>query len=437
MPPTQRPDDPPLLCAAAPAVRFHLSARVSCASRSPPRASRSPPRHCNARPPWSWRGRRRPGQAVLALFPELGLSAYSNEDLFQQDALLDASLAALAQLVEASRGLPPVLVVGLPLRARRPAVQLRGRAPSRADARRGAEDLSAELSRVLREAPVRVRRAGGSTTRSDCSGSRCPVRQRQLLFAATQRRRVRAACGDLRGRLGAVAAEHACGAGRRDGPREPVGEQHHGRQGRLSAPALRLAVGQVRRSVPVLGRRAGRVDDGSRVGWPRADLRERRKARRVSAISARRRAHHGGYRSRSPAAGAHALDEFQRLRAARNAAQLRRFRRVAFELDVPAGRVPLRRRVERFPYVPADPARRDERCAEVYDIQVDGIAQAAVGDRDQAGRASVFPAGSIRRRPRSSPCAHWTGLACRAATSSATRCRASPRAGTRSTMRTR
>jgi predicted amidohydrolase len=29
-------------------------------------------------------------KAVLALFPELGLSAYSNEDLFHQDPLLDA-----------------------------------------------------------------------------------------------------------------------------------------------------------------------------------------------------------------------------------------------------------------------------------------------------------------------------------------------------------
>ena len=56
-------------------------------------------------------------RAVLAVFPELGLSAYSNEDLFQQDALLDASLAALAGLVDASRALPLVLVAGLPLRA--------------------------------------------------------------------------------------------------------------------------------------------------------------------------------------------------------------------------------------------------------------------------------------------------------------------------------
>ncbi len=54
--------------------------------------------------------------AAVALFPELGVSAYSNEDLFQQDALLDATRAGLDRLAAASRGLFPVLVVGAPLR---------------------------------------------------------------------------------------------------------------------------------------------------------------------------------------------------------------------------------------------------------------------------------------------------------------------------------
>lgn len=54
--------------------------------------------------------------AALALFPELGLSAYSNDDLFQQDALLDATEAALARIVEESKALTPVLLVGAPLR---------------------------------------------------------------------------------------------------------------------------------------------------------------------------------------------------------------------------------------------------------------------------------------------------------------------------------
>ena len=55
-------------------------------------------------------------QAAVALFPELGLSAYSNEDLFQQQALLDATRAALERLVQQSQTLPPILIVGAPLR---------------------------------------------------------------------------------------------------------------------------------------------------------------------------------------------------------------------------------------------------------------------------------------------------------------------------------
>ncbi len=55
-------------------------------------------------------------KAAVALFPELGLSAYSNDDLFFQDALLDGTVAALHELVQASTELEPVLLVGAPLR---------------------------------------------------------------------------------------------------------------------------------------------------------------------------------------------------------------------------------------------------------------------------------------------------------------------------------
>src|SRR5439155_26290605 len=53
--------------------------------------------------------------AVLAMFPELGLSAYSCEDLFHQRALLDACQQALQTLLAASEGFPLVGVVGMPL----------------------------------------------------------------------------------------------------------------------------------------------------------------------------------------------------------------------------------------------------------------------------------------------------------------------------------
>jgi NAD+ synthase (glutamine-hydrolysing) len=56
------------------------------------------------------------GRSALAVvFPELGLSAYSCEDLFQQQALLDGSLVALQDVVQASRQVPVIAVVGLPL----------------------------------------------------------------------------------------------------------------------------------------------------------------------------------------------------------------------------------------------------------------------------------------------------------------------------------
>lgn len=54
--------------------------------------------------------------AVLVLFPELGISAYSNDDLFQQAALLDAVEQAVAAIAAASSDLNALLLVGAPLR---------------------------------------------------------------------------------------------------------------------------------------------------------------------------------------------------------------------------------------------------------------------------------------------------------------------------------
>ncbi|BCM90727.1 glutamine-dependent NAD(+) synthetase [Abditibacteriota bacterium] len=54
--------------------------------------------------------------AALVLFPELGISAYSCEDLFAQDALLDAVEEQIAVLCEQTRELDAVLLVGAPVR---------------------------------------------------------------------------------------------------------------------------------------------------------------------------------------------------------------------------------------------------------------------------------------------------------------------------------
>lgn len=54
--------------------------------------------------------------AAVALFPELCISAYSNDDLFHQDALLDASVEAVRELAERTKNFLSVLIVGAPLR---------------------------------------------------------------------------------------------------------------------------------------------------------------------------------------------------------------------------------------------------------------------------------------------------------------------------------
>ncbi|MGB3257681.1 MAG: NAD(+) synthase [Ornithinimicrobium sp.] len=55
---------------------------------------------------------------ALAVFPELGLSGYAIDDLHLQDALLDAVAAALETVRRGSTELLPVLVVGAPVRHR-------------------------------------------------------------------------------------------------------------------------------------------------------------------------------------------------------------------------------------------------------------------------------------------------------------------------------
>ncbi len=55
-------------------------------------------------------------RTAVMVFPELGLSSYSIEDLLLQDALLDQVEASISTIVAESKKLFPVLIVGAPLR---------------------------------------------------------------------------------------------------------------------------------------------------------------------------------------------------------------------------------------------------------------------------------------------------------------------------------
>jgi NAD+ synthase (glutamine-hydrolysing) len=117
-----------------------------------------------------------------------------------------------------------------------------------------------------------------------------------------------------------------------------------------------------------------------------------------------------------------------------HAAQLSGFRHVDFRLALDRDKpLPLRRRVEPFPYVPPDPSRRDERCQEVYNIQVQGLTQRLASSGIH--KLVVGISGGVESSPPempttslwmplearrcSSPRVRWTPWACRARTSSA------------------
>ncbi len=53
--------------------------------------------------------------SALVIFPELGISGYSNEDLFHQKTLIDSSMDSFLELVRASEELFSIIVAGLPI----------------------------------------------------------------------------------------------------------------------------------------------------------------------------------------------------------------------------------------------------------------------------------------------------------------------------------
>ena len=84
--------------------------------------------------------------------------------------------------------------------------------------------------------------------------------------------------------------------------------------------------------------------------------------------------------------------------AAQEKDRVARFRKIGFALDAPRNSVALERAVERFPYVPSDPAKLRDNCYEAYNIQIQGLAQRLQSSRTEKRASSACRAASIRRR---------------------------------------
>ena len=98
-------------------------------------------------------------------------------------------------------------------------------------------------------------------------------------------------------------------------------------------------------------------------------------------------------RSRPHPPGAAAQQRLRRLRAAGGASKVARFRKIDFALDAPRDSVALDRAVERFPYVPSDPAKLRDNCYEAYNIQIQGLAQRLQSSRTE--RAIIGVSGGL------------------------------------------
>jgi NAD+ synthase (glutamine-hydrolysing) len=311
-------------------------------------------------------------QAALVLFPELGLSAYSCEDLFQQRALLEACQAALGDLVRASAELPILAVVGSPLAVdhqlyncalvvgggRIHGVVPKTYLPNYREFYEGRQFRSGDLA--LGEA-------------IDVGEHRQVPFGARLLFALEEQPGFRfhvEICEDLwvpippssyAALAGAtvllnLSASNATVA-KAEYRRDLAGSQ----SARCLAAYLYSAAGPGESTTDLAW-------DGHALVYENGTLlaESRRFAREPQLIVADldlERLAQERMRQNTFAQSAE-----------RHRGELRSHRVVAIPLALPRrGRLLPGRRYERFPYVPADPATRDQRCAEVFHIQVQGL----------------------------------------------------------------
>jgi len=310
--------------------------------------------------------------AVLAVFPELGLSAYSCEDLFHQQALLDGSKAALEQVLAASRELALVTVVGVPL-------QIDGLLYNCAAVISGGILLGIAPKTYLpnyREFyELRQFTPGDYCAREAidlCGQTDVPFGNR-LIFRVDNQPQLALfveICEDLWTPIPPSSQAALAGAtvlinlsasnitvGKDEYRRELVANQ----SGRCMAAYLYCAAGYGESTTDLAWDGHGLIyENGSRVAETQRFVYSSHLA--TGDIDLDRIAQD---RMRTNSFGQS---------VARHADTASGFRSVNFSLPLPsAAALPLERNYERFPYVPADPATRDERCHEVYEIQVQGL----------------------------------------------------------------
>jgi NAD+ synthase (glutamine-hydrolysing) len=311
-------------------------------------------------------------RAVLALFPELGLSAYSCEDLFHQRALLDATEAALRTVLEASVSWPLIAVVGLPLvvdhRLYNCAVvicrgQVLGVVPK----------TYLPNYREFYEARQFTSADAAARDEIELAGQRgVPFGTRLLFRLEDQPLAVLHVeiCEDLwvpiapssyAALAGATVLLNLSASNATVAKAEYRRELVAGQSARCLAAYLYAAAGPGESTTDLAWDGHALIyENGSRIAESRRFAREPQLV--LGELDLERLSQE---RMRQTSFG----DAVRRHRA-----ELAGFRTIRVPIELPReSRLLPERRWEPFPYTPADPVRLDERCAEVYEIQVQGL----------------------------------------------------------------
>jgi NAD+ synthase (glutamine-hydrolysing) len=308
---------------------------------------------------------------ALMVFPELGLSAYAIDDLLFQDAVLDAVERQIERLIAASRKLFPVFAVGAPLRHRGHlyncgAVIYRGR-------------LLGVVPKVFLPNYREFYERRHFTSGEGVAGQSILVAGheaafgRDLLFAAEGKAGFRfhvEICEDLWV------------------PQPPSTEAAlAGAEILLNLSASNIVIGkaemrrllcasQSARCIAAYAySAAGAGESTTDLAWDGQagvfELSEMlAETERFSAKPEMAVADVDVGRIRQERMRTNSFGDCVRIAAGRTP-----FRTVAFDFTEPDEPLELRRAIERFPYVPADPAMLRENCYEAYNIQVQGLAQ--------------------------------------------------------------
>ena len=313
--------------------------------------------------------------AALVIFPELGMSGYSIDDLLHQAALLDAVVGALERVASESASLSPVIVVGAPLRFEHgvfntAVVIHRGRVLGVVPKSYLPEYREYYEKRQFRAA----RDAVGDVVRLSASSEEVPFGA-DLLFAARDLPEFILnveICEDLwvpipPSTYGALAG--ATVLANLSASNVTIGKAGFRRE-LCASQSARTIAGYLYTAAGMGESTTDLAWDGQALIYENGDMlaESERFATGEQLILADLDLDRIVADRASTSSYGDSIADHRR--------RLSRLRRIAFDLGVESlsGEVvPLRRRVERFPYVPSDPASRNARCDEVYSIQVRGL----------------------------------------------------------------